>query len=440
MLKMLILPLMVTSLVTGLANLNGKSAGKIGLITIGYYIFTTIIAILVGIILAIAIRPGHVINNHVIAVKSVDDTPSQSAKDVFLDLVRNIFPDNIVQATFEMSGTMYVKKMDKQSHRNNVIQNDFVNGNRSSNDTDPKPDGPWTATSVYRPGTNALGILCYSVIFGVILGRLGDKGKVVLQFFVTLNDITIRMVWLVMWYSPVGIMFLIIGKVLSVEDLISTAQQLAMYLTTIIAGASLHGLAVLPLLYVALTKKNPFRIIRGMTQAIVTALAVASSSATLPVTIQCCEDNLKMNNAITRFVLPLGATMNMDGSAQFYVVSAIYVAQMHAISLNFFEMILLSLCAVLTSVGAAGIPNTAIAALMVVMAAAGLPIESVSILMVVDWFLGRVRTVVNIIGDCLTAAILDHFFPQADVDVEVEMGPEISLCTSTDEHNRTEIV
>ncbi|XP_067656374.1 excitatory amino acid transporter-like [Haliotis asinina] len=445
MLKMLILPLMVTSIVTGLANLNGKSAGKIGLITIGYYIFTTMIAILVGLVLAIAIMPGHVINNAVITVKSADDTPSQSARDVFLDLVRNIFPDNIVQATFEMSSTVYVKKMDIHSERNNIIQNDRVNG---TNDTDPEPAGPWTPTSVYRTGTNALGVLCYCVIFGVILGRLGDKGKSVLQFFVTLNDITIRMVLLVMWYSPVGIMFLIIGKVLSVDDLTSTAQQLAIYLTTIITGATLHVLILLPLLYFAVTRRNPFRIIRGMTQAIVTALAVESSSATLPVTIQCCEDNLKMNSAITRFALPLGATMNMDGSAQFYVISAIYIAQMHTISLHFFEMILLSLCAVLTSVGAAGIPNTAIAALMVVMTSVGLPTESVTILMVVDWFQGRLRTVVNIIGDCLTAAMLDHFFPQADVDIEVdadvddevEVGRRMSPCTSTDEFDRTELV
>ncbi|XP_046558187.1 excitatory amino acid transporter-like [Haliotis rubra] len=344
MLKMLILPLMVTSLVTGLANLNGKSAGKIGLITTGYYIFTTLVATLVGIILAILIRPGHVISNDVITVKSVDDTPSQSARDVFLDLVRNIFPDNIVQATFVMSGTVYVK-MDKQTAIQNE-QNFFSGKNSSNNDTDVKEVQAWTPTSVYRPGMNALGILSYFVIFGVILGRLGDKGKVVLQFFVTLNDITIQMVWLVMWYSPVGIMFLIIGKVLSVEDLTSTAQQLAIYLTTIIAGASFHVLILLPLLYFALTKKNPFRIIRGVTQAIVTALAIASSSATLPVTIRCCEENLKMNNAITRFVLPLGATINMDG-----------------------------------------IPNAAIVTLMVILSSVGLPIESISILLAVDWFL-----------------------------------------------------
>ncbi|XP_046558192.1 excitatory amino acid transporter 3-like [Haliotis rubra] len=272
----------------GLANLNGKSAGKIGLITIGYYICTTLVATIVGIILAILIRPGHVINNDVITVKSVDDTPSLSARDVFLDLVRNIFPDNIVQATFAMSGTVYVK-LDTQT----AIQNEHINGkNSSNNDTDTTEDEAWTPTSVYKPGMNAL------------------------------------------------------GKVLSVEDLTSTTQQLAIYLTTIIAGTSLHVLILLPLLYFALTKKNPFRIIRGVTQAIVTALAIASSSATLPVTIRCCEENLKMNNAITRFVLPLGATINMDG-----------------------------------------IPNAAIVTLMVILSSVGLPIESISILLAVDWFL-----------------------------------------------------
>ncbi|XP_046365159.2 excitatory amino acid transporter-like [Haliotis rufescens] len=405
------------------------------MIAIGYYIFTTIVATVVGIILVISIRPGDVISNGAITVKSLDATPSQSTRDVFLDLARNIFPENIVQATFETSGTVYVK-MDKPVDRRTVIQK---NGNRSSNnDTDPNTDGRWTPTSVYRPGMNTLGILCFFVIFGVILGRHGEKGKIVLQFFVTLNDITIQMVWIVMWYSPVGIMFLIIGKVLSVEDMASTARQLVVYLTTIIAGAIIHVLILLPLLYFVLTKKNPFRIFRGIPEAVVTALAIASSSATLPVTIRCCEENLKINNAITRFVLPLGATINMDGTAIFYVVSVVYIAQMHAISLHFFEMILLSLCTVLTSVGAAGIPNAAIVTLIVILSSVGLPTESISILLAVDWFLGRLRTIANITGDCLTAAVLDHFFPQADVDVE--MRPERPLCTSEDENHMAELV
>ncbi|XP_071113689.1 excitatory amino acid transporter 2-like [Haliotis cracherodii] len=419
MLKMLILPLVVSSIITGLANLNSKSAGKIGLYTIVYYIGTTVLATIVGLILVLTIRPGHFYNNNVVDVRSSGGAPSASARDVFLDLVRNVFPENVVQASFQTSGTVYVQK-----HTGVSLQdNSTATNNSSLNETSSvqTSEGIWAPKSVYRSGMNTIGIICYFVFFGVILGRLGKKGKVVLRFFTVVNDITIRMVLIILWYSPIGIMFLIMGNILSVKNLAATAKQLAIYIVTTLTGLGIHVLIVLPLLQLALTRKNPYKIVKGIPQAVLTVLATASSSATLPITIRCCEDNLKINTAITRFVLPIGATINMDGTAIFQVISAVYIAQIRRIPLHFIEIIVLSLCTVLGSVGVAGVPNSAIMVLMVILSSVGLPVEDISILLAVDWFLARMQGMVNITGDCFAASMLDHFFPyipvgQTDVD------------------------
>ncbi|XP_067676540.1 excitatory amino acid transporter-like [Haliotis asinina] len=417
MLKMLILPLVVSSIITGLANVNSRSAGKIGLYTIIYYIGTTVLATIIGLILVLTIRPGDVANDNVMAVRSSGDAPSASARDVFLDLLRNVFPENIVQASFQTSGTVYVQKLTEVS----LQENSSAANASSSNDTlsDPSRKGAWSPKSVYRPGMNTIGIICYFVFFGVILGRLGNKGKVVLRFFTVVNDITIRMVLLILWYSPIGIMFLIMGNVLKVENLDDTAKQLAIYIITALTGLGIHILIVLPLLHLALTRKNPYRIIKGIPQAVLMVFATASSSATLPLTIRCCEENLKINTAITRFVLPIGATINMDGTAIFQVISAVYIAQIRRIPLHIIEVIVLSLCTVLGSVGVAGVPNSAIMVLMVILSSVGLPVDDIYILMAVDWFLARMQAMVNITGDCFAASLLDHFFPYTAVEQKV---------------------
>ncbi|XP_046346816.2 excitatory amino acid transporter-like [Haliotis rufescens] len=434
MLKMMILPLVVSSIMTGLANLNSKSAGQIGVYTIIYYIATTLLATMIGLMLVLTIRPGKVANNNVMSARSSGVAPSASARDVFLDLVRNLFPENVVQASFQTSGTVYVQKHSGVSLLDNNSTAANTSTSNSSNDTSSvqSREDVWAPKSVYRPGMNMLGILSYFVFFGVILGRLGEKGKVVLRFFTVVNDTTIKMIRLILWYSPIGIMFLIMGKILEVKNLAETAQQLAVYIMTTLIGLGIHVLIVLPLLHLALTRKNPYKIMKGIPQAVLTVAATASSSATLPITIRCCEENLKINTAITRFVLPIGATINMDGTAIFQVISAVYIAQIRRIPLHFIEVIVLSLCTVLGSVGVAGVPNSAIMVLMVILSSVGLPVEDISVLLAVDWFLARMQGMVNITGDCFAASMLDHFFPYTPVEQSIHAVVEDSRITDDD--------
>ncbi|XP_046580560.1 excitatory amino acid transporter-like isoform X2 [Haliotis rubra] len=204
---------------------------------------------------------------------------------------------------------------------------------------------------------------------------MGKPGNVLLKFFDAISFITMKMVRSVMWYSPIGILSLVTGKILGVMDLAMTAQHLGMYMVTILTGLFIHNVFIIPLIYFAFTRKNPFRVSLGILQALATALGTDSSAATLPVTIRCCEEKLKIDPAITRFVLPIGATINMDGAAIFQVVTSVYLAQLSRIHLQFLQVLTLGLASTLGSIGAAGVPGTGILITMMVMISVGLPVK-----------------------------------------------------------------
>ncbi|XP_067676427.1 excitatory amino acid transporter-like [Haliotis asinina] len=265
------------------------------------------------------------------------------------------------------------------------------------------------------------GILLYCAVFGVILGRLGDSGKPMLGFFNTLNNVTMKMVNIVMWFSPVGILCLIIGKILEVQDLAETARHLGMYMVTGLTGAIIHMFLVVPLMYFIVTRRNAYRVLHGVVQALVTALATESSSATLPVTIRCCEENLKVHKTISRFVLPIGATINMDGSAMTNCISAVYIAQLNGINLGFADILNLCLLNVMASIGITGVPGSGIPTLVMILTSAGIPTHDIPLLLAVDWFMSRTATVVNVCGDCMAASFVHHL-----------------LKPFTDDHSRTD--
>ncbi|XP_046580559.1 excitatory amino acid transporter-like isoform X1 [Haliotis rubra] len=255
---------------------------------------------------------------------------------------------------------------------------------------------------------------------------MGKPGNVLLKFFDAISFITMKMVRSVMWYSPIGILSLVTGKILGVMDLAMTAQHLGMYMVTILTGLFIHNVFIIPLIYFAFTRKNPFRVSLGILQALATALGTDSSAATLPVTIRCCEEKLKIDPAITRFVLPIGATINMDGAAIFQVVTSVYLAQLSRIHLQFLQVLTLGLASTLGSIGAAGVPGTGILITMMVMISVGLPVKDLHMVLAVDWCMGRMRTMTNVSGDCMAASILQHFFKPGVVDA----------ASSRDDHRR----
>ncbi|CAG0916461.1 unnamed protein product [Notodromas monacha] len=241
-----------------------------------------------------------------------------------------------------------------------------------------------------------------------IFSAAGAEGKVLSDFFYVLNDIIMKMVEMIMWYSPFGIMCLIAGKLMEIDDLERTAGMLGMYMVTVIVGLLIHSVITLPLIYFAITKKNPGTFFKGMLQAWVTALGTASSSATLPITFRCLEENNHIDKRVSRFVVPVGATVNMDGTALYEAVGAIFIAQLNNIPLGAGQIATVSLTATLASIGAASIPSAALVTMLMVLTALDLPTSDVSLIFAVDWFLDRLRTSINVLGDAYGAAIVFH--------------------------------
>ncbi|KAG1689113.1 Excitatory amino acid transporter 2 [Nymphon striatum] len=402
MLKLLILPLIVSSLISGLAGLDAKSSGKMGSRALIYYFSTTILAAIIGIILVLAIHPGDPSIKKNIGHGASERTVS--TLDAVLDLIRNMFPENIVSACFQQTETKYVEV--KSQIVKNLTELDDPNSNVTS----------FKRVDSYKEGMNVLGMIVFCTAFGMLCAQLGEEGRHMIRFFNTLNDIVMKLVMLIMWYAPFGIMSLIIGKIMSIEDLASTAQQLGLYIVTVITGLAIHSLLTLPLIYFAIVRKNPMTFAKGMFQAWITALGTSSSAATLPVTFQCLEDNLDIDKRVTRFILPIGATVNMDGTALYEAVAAIFIAQMNGIELSIGEVITVSLTATAASIGAASVPSAGLVTMLLVLTAVGLPTRDVSLIVAVDWFLDRIRTSINVLGDAYGAGIVYHL-SKAELDV-----------------------
>ncbi|XP_015416452.1 PREDICTED: excitatory amino acid transporter 4 isoform X3 [Myotis davidii] len=292
MLQMLVLPLIVSSLVTGMASLDNKATGRMGMRAAVYYMVTTVIAVFIGILMVTIIHPGKGSKEGLHREGRIETIPTA---DAFMDLVRNMFPPNLVEACFKQFKTQYSTRLVTRT----VVRTE--NGSEQSASM-PPPSSMENGTSLLEnvtralgtlqevltfeeivpvPGSangiNALGLVVFSVAFGLVIGGMKHKGRVLRDFFDSLNEAIMRLVGIIIWYAPVGILFLIAGKILEMEDMAVLGGQLGMYTLTVIVGLFLHAGGVLPLIYFLITHRNPFPFIGGMLQALITAMGTSSS-------------------------------------------------------------------------------------------------------------------------------------------------------------------
>uniref|UniRef100_A0A8C4DPZ9 Amino acid transporter n=1 Tax=Dicentrarchus labrax TaxID=13489 RepID=A0A8C4DPZ9_DICLA len=363
MLKMIILPLVVCSLISGAASLDTRSLGKLGGIAVAYFLVTTLIASGIGVALAFIIKPGvgaGALNTNSLGLESV--TSNKETADSFLDLARY------------WSHTVPI-----------------------GTETD---------------GMNILGLVLFAMVFGVALKKLGEEGEELIRFFNAFNEATMVLVSWIMWYIPFGIMFLVGSKIVEMEDVVLLVTSLGKYIFASILGHVIHGGIVLPLIYFGFTRKNPYSFLSGLITPFTTAFATCSSSATLPSMIKCVEENNGVDKRISRFILPIGATVNMDGAAIFQCIAAVFIAQLNNAELNAGQIFTILVTATASSVGAAGIPAGGIITIAIILEAIGLPTNDLSLMLAVDWIVDRTTTVVNVEGDALGAGILHHINQQ----------------------------
>lgn len=266
---------------------------------------------------------------------------------------------------------------------------------------------------------NIMGLVVASIVFGIAISSARAQSRNLLAVFNELSTTMMRVTGWVIWLSPIGVFFLILSKLMEMDNILGVFAKLGLYFLTVAGGILFHGFIILPTIFFFITRKNPLKFIGNMGQAIATAFGTSSSSATLPVTIQCLEQNNNVDPRVARFVLPIGATINMDGTALYEAVAALFIAQLRGVPLSLTNIIAVSITATAASIGAAGIPQAGLVTLVMVLDTVGLPAEDVSLIIAIDWIIDRIRTVVNVLGDSFGAAIVEHFSRK-----ELKVSPE----------------
>lgn len=407
LLKMIILPLVVCSLIGGAASLDPSALGRVGAWALLFFLVTTLLASALGVGLALVLKPGaaYTAINDSVVDPCAHNTPTKEVLDSFLDLARNIFPSNLVSAAFRSFSTSYVPK-DSCTTKDNSAQQACMK--REIN-------GTMVQLGCEVEGMNILGLVVFAIVFGVALRKLGPEGELLIRFFNSFNDATMILVSWIMWYAPVGILFLVAGKIVEMEDIRELFIRLGKYILCCLLGHAIHGLLVLPLIYFLFTRKNPYRFLWGIMTPLATAFGTSSSSATLPLMMKCVEEKNGVAKHISRFILPIGATVNMDGAALFQCVAAVFIAQLNQVSLDIVKIITILVTATASSVGAAGIPAGGVLTLAIILEAVGLPAKDISLILAVDWLVDRSCTVLNVEGDAFGAGLLQSYVDSTKV-------------------------
>ncbi|KAM5236684.1 neutral amino acid transporter B(0) [Ctenodactylus gundi] len=387
LLKMIILPLVMCSLIGGAASLDTSALGRLGAWALLFFLATTLLASALGVGLALALQPGAAFAASNFSTRATGGAqkapPSKEVLDSFLDLLRNIFPSNLVSATFRSYAT---------------YKQEAANGTKVQ-----------VSVGEEVEGMNILGLVVFAIVFGVALRKLGPEGELLIRFFNSFNDATMVLVSWIMWYAPVGIMFLVAGQIMEMEDVGLLFTSLGKYILCCLLGHAIHGVLILPLIYFLFTRKNPYHFLWGIMTPLATAFGTSSSSATLPLMMKCVEEKNGVARHISRFILPIGATVNMDGAALFQCVAAVFIAQLNGRSLDFVKIITILITATASSVGAAGIPAGGVLTLAIILEAVSLPVDSISLILAVDWLVDRSCTILNVEGDAFGAGLLQNY-------------------------------
>lgn len=356
-LNMIIVPLIFCSITTGVASVGSSgNLGRLGLKTMGFYIFSTLVAILTGLVLVNTIKPG--IGADLGFIEPVKGIAAQS--DSFSQTLIKIVPTNIIEALAQ--GQM-------------------------------------------------LSIIFFSILFGYFLTRIGEKpGRLLTDVINSILDVIMKITMLIIKLAPLGI-FSITAKVIAqqlingngIEEILS---RLGLYMLTVLAGILFHFLITLSLAMKLIGKVNPMKHLRNMATPLLTAFSTSSSNATLPLSMEAVENNDGVSNKIASFTLPLGATINMNGTALYECVAVVFIAQAYGIDLSLGQQMIVVFTSLLAAIGSAGIPMAGLVMMAVVLRAVGLPLEGIGLLLAVDRILDMFRTTLNVYGDTCAAVVI----------------------------------
>ena len=383
LLKMVLVPLVASSVIVGVSSIGDPGQlGRVGGWAVVYYFATMAIAVVLGVVLVTTIQPG----------RDFDEATRRQRVAEFEE-TRHVERERVEDAS---TGGLWgaVKNITTQLIPSNPI-GDAANG-------------------------RLLPVISFSLLLGVVLTMIGAKGQPVIAFFDGVFTAVMKLVDWILWLAPIGVFCLVVWTVAGIGTA-SLIGPLSKFIVTVIVALGIHGLIVLPLVLWVFGRTNPYRFMHQMREALMTAFGTDSSSATLPVTIECAEKFGGVSKRAAGFVLPLGATVNMDGTALYEAVAVVFLFQCYGIELGATQLAIIVITATLAAVGAAGIPSAGLVTMVIVVEAVNnslgltgpdrLPLASVGIILGVDRFLDMCRTTVNVWGDAVGAKIITRIAP-----------------------------
>ncbi len=377
LLKMLVVPLVMSSVMAGIIGLGDvRKLGRPGGAAVGYYLATTLLAVIVGIVLVNLIEPG------------------AGAAD--REAVRNLAGGEEIAAAGQMGIGAILKNLLLMLVTDNLFAS--------------------------MAHADLLPLIVFSILFAGVLTVMGEKTVIVTTFIVQINEAFLSFIMGLMKLAPLGIFCLVaarFGEAQAEGAFLETLRQTGGYVMTVLLGLGVHAFLTLSAILWFLTRRNPFLLLSRMSPALLTAFSTASSSATLPITMECAVERAKVSRESVEFVLPLGATINMDGTALYEAVAAIFIAQVVGMDLSLLQQATVAVTATLAAIGAAGIPEAGLVTMVIVLNAVGLPVEYIGILLSVDWLLDRFRTAVNVWGDSVGSVVVEKVIPGAQAESRV---------------------
>jgi Na+/H+-dicarboxylate symporter len=347
LLKFIIVPLVVSTVIMGVSSIDVKNLGRLGAKTLAFYLGTTSLAVVVGLLAVNVVRPGDGVATATDYVPPLEPSP---LREVFLDIV---------------------------------------------------PENPFAAMSA---SFDLLSVIFFAIVMGIGIAIVGTPAKPLREVFGALEAVMMRITDAVMRLAPVGIAALLFDLVVITG--LDVVGDLAAYMATVAGALLFHGAITLPLMVWVLARISPLQLIRALSPALLTAFSTASSASTLPLTMESTERRAGVDGEVASFVLPLGATVNMDGTALYEAVAAIFIAQAFGIDLTMGEQVIIFLTATLAAIGAAGVPSAGLVTMIIVLEAVGLPVAGIGLLVAVDRILDMMRTTVNVWGDACGAAVI----------------------------------
>jgi len=360
-LKMIIIPLITSSIIIGVASIGASgNLGKLGGKTMLFYAVTTVLAVLVGLTVINTVQPGIVDGEPAGEILALTQPVTNlvstegSALEIVFTIFERMVPPNLVDAA--------------------------VNN-------------------------NMLGMIFFAILFGYFMTQVKEEyAKPLYGFWDGMFNVIMKMTEWIMAFAPIGVFGLIANVV--AESGFGAARPLAVFAISVLAALAIHALIILPLLLRFVGRVNPWKTFQSVSPALLTAFSTASSSGTLPVTMDVVEEKVGVSNKISSFVLPLGATVNMNGTALYECAAAIFIAQAYGLELTFGVQFTIVMTALLTSIGVAGVPSASLVAIAIILAAVGLPAEAIGVLLVFDRVLDMARTATNVWGDASCAIIV----------------------------------